>query len=156
MGGFFNEKNMAISIRENLAARNPFNTEPVLSTARRLIKSEVPTVIPWESIWGSGIPEKVILTTAGRCFAYQAALEYPVTPEQNRGVDLWRDQTRRELLNHLHRTPQSREVYRSLQQTHRIHLVDATETFREKYRRFIDNIMNLNGRLMNIFSKGGV
>ncbi len=147
---------MAITTAERL--RSPLTIEPFLRGIRGLVRldlNKVSKVSPWETIWETRIPHDVILTTTGHCFKHQAALLYPVSPEQNAGVRFWREQTKRDLIDHLNQAPRSKEVYRRLRKAHMIMPfglteIDMTETFGERCQRFLDSIAKGEDRLLKL------
>lgn len=72
-------------------------------------------VVPWKSIWDSGIPAEIIQVTAGLCYKYETTYE-SVSSEKNRGVLLWRNRVIEDLMGYVNQTPQSIEVYRRLRE----------------------------------------
>ena len=147
---------MAVATAERLSS--PVNIEPLLNGIRglvRLNRDGVSKVSPWETIWETRIPHEVIFTTAGHSFKHQAALLYPVSPEQNAGVKFWREQTKKALIDHLNQAPRSKEVYRRLRKAHMIMPFDLTEidmreTLGEKCQRFLDNAFIGRDRLLKV------
>jgi len=155
-GRFFYGENMAVATAERL--KSPVNIEPLLNGIGGLIKldrNKVSKVSPWETIWETRIPHEVIFTTTAFCLKHQTALLFPVSPEQNEGVNHWRNQTKRDLIDHFNQTPRSKEVCRRLRKAHMIIPFDLTEidmreTLGERCQRFLDNVTIGRNRLLKV------
>ncbi len=145
---------MAVATAERL--RNPVNIGPILNSIRglvRLDRDQTQAVQSWATIWETSIPHSVVLTTTGQCLKHQTALLFPVSPKQNDGVRLWREQTKKDLVDHFNQTPRSKEVYRRLREAHMIMPfdlsdIDMKETVSDKWQRLSDNIRMGRDRLL--------
>lgn len=145
---------MAIATAERL--RNPINIGPILDSVSGLVRidrNKAQKASPWVSIWETSIPHPVVLATVGQCLKHQAALLFPVSPRQNDGVRIWREQTKKDLADHFSRTPRSKEVYKRLREAHMImpfdlSEIDMTETLSERWQRLRDNIRIGKDRLL--------
>lgn len=140
---------MAIAGVEKLR-NTTINVKPLLEKVVEFVDlNKRDRIIASTPIWDLGIPSSTIYKTTGRCLMYQEALNCSISPELNSGVAWWRNQRRKELLDYLNKTPQSRDIYKSLRKSG-IVTFDIKETFGEKCQRLLANITKGRERLMKV------